>query len=65
MLPAYATLLSAKLMPFATSVPAELTTCSAIARAAAHEDASLDVLEPKTLACLPPMAAATHVNALL
>ena len=46
-------------------MPAELTTCSAMARAATHEDASLDVLEPKTHACILPMAAATHWNTLL
>lgn len=46
-------------------MPAELTTCSAIARAATHQDASSDVLEPKTHACLLPLAAATDVNALL
>ena len=46
-------------------MPAELTTCSAVARATAREHASLNVLEPKTHACLLPMAAATHVNALL
>ena len=63
--PAYTTLMSASPAPPITSMPAKLTTCSAIARAAAHEDASLDVLEPKTHACLLPMAAATHVNALL
>ena len=46
-------------------MPAELTTCSPDARAAAREDASLGVLEPKTPTCLLPMAAAAHVNALL
>ena len=46
--PAYTTLMSASLVPPITSMPAVLTTCSAIARAAAREDASLDLLEPKT-----------------
>ena len=63
--PAYTTLMSASLVPPITFMPAELTTCSAIARAAAREHASLDVLEPKTHACILPMAAATHWNALL
>ena len=63
--PAYTTLMSASLVPPITFMPTELTTCSAIARAAACEEASLDLLEPKTLACFLPMAAATHVNALL
>ena len=65
MSPANATLLSAKLMPSATSMPSERTTCSAIARVAAREDASLDVLKPKMPTCLLPMVAATRVNALL
>ena len=63
--PAYTTLMSASPAPPITSMPAEPTTCSAIARATAREDASLDVLEPKTHACILPMAAAMHVSALL
>ena len=63
--PANTTLLLASPAPPITSMPAEPTTCSAIARAAAYEDASLDVLEPKMPTCLLHMAAVAHVSALL
>ena len=65
MVPATTNLLPAQPMATVISMPAELTTCSAVARAAAREDVSLNNLEPRTPTGPVPMTACRRVDALL
>lgn len=59
------TLLLAQPMPPVASMPAKLTSCTAIARAAAPENVSLNILEQRMSSRRPSAAIDTRVGALL